>query len=214
MKKITLFTIFAALFACKQNPKSNAMPDSTSEKLTESVSNDSLALQDLTRQLYQWLENEYSFEDFIPKKMDKSKRFYTEIDLDLHYNQMKILENSGFFSVKFINLYDEIGHNINYVLEEKFTQWHVGEIPPFGSGANQWCNCQDTPSEDYYQYITIKNINIEGNTATFAWTWGNAPEWEVLDYHIKAEKENGKWKITSLQGFEELNEKIRNIALK
>ncbi|GIJ93143.1 hypothetical protein [Capnocytophaga stomatis] len=211
MKKLILMLTFVALIACKQQSKGGKATGNESKNTAQSVQNDSLALLNLTRNAYKWLENEYSYEDFIPTA-DPNDTLFNGIDFAIHDAQIHKLEKSGFFGRDLINLYDEIGQNIDFALREHHVKWAVGDISPFSRGTNDWCMCQDIPSPDYYERMTIENIKIKDDVANFQWQWGE-PSWGDFTYKVRAKKEDGKWKISWLEGFEETNEWLRDMVL-
>ena len=103
--------------------------------------------------------------------------------------------NTGLFSTDFIKNIGVIGQMITGKLKHPSIKYYVGEISPFGNASNPWTNTQDTPDK-YWETITINDLVINGDTATFNWTWGNNYE-----YKIQAVKYSGKWKINKLEGF-------------
>ncbi|MFJ1473795.1 hypothetical protein ACILE9_05975 [Capnocytophaga cynodegmi] len=211
MKKLSLIVTFVALIACKQSYERRQTMSNTSENETQSVENDSLALLNLTRNAYKWLEKEYSYEDFVPVA-NPNDTLYNGIDFAIHDAQIRKLEKSGFFGRDFINLYDEIGHNIDFALREHHVKWAVGDISPFDKETNDWCLCRDIPSYDYYERMTIENIKIEEDTASFQWRWTER-FWNTSVYKVRAKKEDGQWKIAWLEGFDETNQWVRTLVL-
>ncbi|MNJ01584.1 hypothetical protein D3C73_1612620 [compost metagenome] len=71
----------------------------------------------------------------------------------------------------------------------------MGELPPFGNGANPWCNCQDNP-DNFWEKIILRDVNFANNLATFNWSWGDG-----FNYKAKAVLANSIWKIDYLEGF-------------
>lgn len=181
--------------------------------MENSPKTDSISLQNLTQQLYKWLETNKNGGDFIPVETDEKTLVYKEIDVAIHEKRIADFEKSGFFASDFIKLYNEIANEMNLALK-KGTVWEKGSFSPFDNGANPWCNCQDVPSDDYYNYLTINDLKIRENIATFVWKWTESSAWNDFSYQVKAKKEKGIWKIASLQGFQELNEEIKKINIK
>lgn len=180
----------------------------TSVENTSVVQSDSIALQNLTRELYKWENSQKLKDDFVPIKTAKNG-MYQGIDLVHHKKRLELFKQSKLFASDFINLYEKIGKTLNLLLEKQQLKWEVGDLPPFGNGANFWCDCQDTPTDDYYKYLVISDLKITDTIATFVWKWDKNTK--DFSYQIKAKKENGKWKIASLQGFEELNKNIKEL---
>lgn len=158
--------------------------------------NDSLELQKLIRDLYQWNETKNSKPDFAPLQKEKLDSIYISLDLDIHKERLQELKETNFFAKEFTDNYNKIALTIDKKMRDKSLVYYIGELPPFGNGANPWCNCQDHP-DDYWRNLTIKKLNIKDNQADFVWTWGND-----FEYKTKAIKENNIWKISYLEGFD------------
>lgn len=82
-------------------------------------------------------------------------------------------------------------------LQDGSSLWPEGELSTFDTDDDAWCDCQDTPVDNYWTIIKINNLKINSNSADFKWTWGGD-----FNYSTKAAKENGVWKISYLQGFD------------
>lgn len=149
----------------------------------------------LTRNLYNWHETKSSMHDFEPINDDKDSA-YIGLDLVQHKKRLTELKQTGFFASEFIDNYNNIAFSIDADLKKKKMEWLIGELPPFGNGANPWCNCQDNP-ENYWKTLTIKYFVFGDNMATYYWTWGNDFEYKVI-----AIKADGEWKISYLEGFD------------
>lgn len=158
--------------------------------------NDSLELQKLIRDLYQWNETKNSKPDFDPLQKEKLDSIYISLDLDIHKERLQELKETNFFAKEFTDNYNKIALTIDKKMRDKSLVHYIGELPPFGNGANPWCNCQDHP-DGYWRNLTIKKLNIKDNQADFVWTWGND-----FEYKTKAIKENNIWKISYLEGFD------------
>lgn len=118
------------------------------------------------------------------------------LDLEMHKKRISELKQTGFFASEFIDNYNKLALSIDTDLKNKKIEWLVGDMPPFGNDANPWCNCQDNP-DNYWKTLTITDLEIENNVATFNWTWGND-----FEYKVKAIKAGDVWEIAYLQGFD------------
>lgn len=158
--------------------------------------NDKQEIEALVKKLYEWVETKNSNNDFNPianKKGDK----YIGLDLNAHKKRLEELKKTNLFSQQFLDNYNKIALKIDSNLKTKKIEWFEGELPPFGNGANPWCNCQDNP-DNYWKTMTINHLKVENNNASFDWTWS----WKGnFKYKVKTVKENGFWKIASLEGF-------------
>lgn len=210
MKVSFIFFFLLCVFGACKNPNSQNSNKTQSQKEIQLIENDSIALETLTRNMYQWVENNQR--DFLPSETQNQNDFFTEIDASIHSQNVNLLQKSGFFAQDFINLYNEIAENMNFALQNNIVKWEVGYLSPFSNGANEWCNCQDVPSDNFYHHIIIENLKIEGNSAQFIWRFNVKNHyWGDFSYTVKAKKENNIWKIASLQGFEELNNLVKKI---
>lgn len=163
---------------------------------------DSLDLTKLVRQYLNWSETNYNKRnagDFWPTTTKPTDTLYNGIDWDIHRQNMKAIEESNLFSKGFLENYQMIASHIDSALKSGKIIWHVGDMPDFGpsSGeANAWCNCQDYPN-NYFEKVTITDLDVSKDNASYNWTWRNN-----FLYHVKARKIDGHWKIDYLQGFD------------
>lgn len=159
---------------------------------------DKQQLETLIRKTYEWIETKKTKIDFdvvANKKGDK----YVELNTKTHQKIVDELKKSNFFAQQFIDNYNKIGLKIGDNLKTKKMEYFVGELPPYGSDSNPWCDCQDNP-EAYWKTLKLNDLKIQNNKATFYWTW---TEWkETPKYKVTAVKENGIWKIAVLDGFD------------
>ena len=167
---------------------------------------DETEIQMLIQEILKWSDSKESF-DLLPLMADNND-LITGFDLrQLDSNLIK-LENTGFFSKEFINNYDQIIRTLDKKLrnkEFKYNEWYIGELPifRFANGASPWCMCQDTPSNDLSE-IEINNIN--DSSADLEWIWNPGSDW--VDFKIRVVREDNKWKVSYLQGFD-YNEAIK-----
>lgn len=218
MKKIilSLLTLFllVSTISCQQSKKENnhqnnyKLPkvEETEENQaigeteeTATIENDSLAILNLTKRLYEWEEKRRKKGDFAPLLQKKSDTSYVGIDLNQHTDRVEELRKSNLFTDKFIDDYNKIGLKINQEFKKGILVWNVGMLPPFGNGASPWCNCQDFP-HNYLEKIWIIRLSFEGNIATYDWGFGDGNS-----YTIKAVKENKKWRILYMEGLDYKN---------
>ena len=85
----------------------------------------------------------------------------------------------------------------------------VGELPTFtfSNDADPWTMCQDVPYDkpNPYDFIEINMLNLEKGEVD--WKWGKLEAnsdkgWKDFSYRFRVVKENDKWKIAYLQGFD------------
>lgn len=206
MNKSVLLILFGCitLVACDNNAHKKdrnadtiaTTPVSLPSGPADLADNDSLELLQLTKKLYRWVEEESGGSDFDPYLAQPNDTIYAGIDLEIHQKRMKELEQTGLFTQSFIANYNKIALAIDKELKGQDLVWNVGVLPPFGNGANPWCNCQDRP-DNYLDKIWIMNLSLKNDTASYNWSWGNG-----LVYHIKALKKEGAWRVTYMEGFD------------
>jgi hypothetical protein len=194
IKLATLLFILLGITACNSGTDESNNNRGTENILSEK--SDSIALTNLVRQMYQWRDTSIKTNMFEATPINPSDSLYSGIDWKLHEKLIAILEESNYFDKHFIDNFHAIAVAIDTELKKGKTIWYVGDLPPFGYEADPWCNCQDNP-DNYWKIITLKNIKVNKDIASFSWTWGG----DFL-YEANASFSNGIWKINYLQGFE------------
>jgi len=157
----------------------------------QTINTDSIALTDLVRNSYAWYEKiaDAGFIDFEPSKKNPADTFYSGIDMEKHRGFLHSMEASGLFIKGFITNYDSIALYIDTQLKNGEEIWLIGDMSPF-SDCNPWYEAQD-----YSETQTkLEKITINNDVASFV----------IKDYNIqaRANKENGTWKISYLQGLD------------
>lgn len=171
----TYLLLFVLLLAsCKNEVPAGENAGSPIVKDTVQKTNlqsDSLALLQLTKDLYEWEENRQGSGDFSPLDLSESDTFYTALDRPAHQKKLQEMERSGLFTGSFLNTYNRIADRVDAELKSGSIVWPVGELPPFGNGASPWCNCQDFP-DDYQNKFWILRLEVKDNIATYDWGFG------------------------------------------
>lgn len=201
--KLTTLILGLMLLGCNQaDTKTTAV---TEEKaITET--DDKEEIQNLIRQVYKWHEAQNpSNNDMITDDKDS---IYIGFNLDQLKLDIDELEATNFFSKEFIDNYNKIYTTLDKKLRNKELEWLVGDLPPFGNDTNPWCNCQDVPYDkpNPWDLIEIEIINLDNDKSELLWKWGklelNETEgWKDFVYKFRVVKENDKWKISYLEGF-------------
>ncbi|MCW1147116.1 hypothetical protein OJ995_02615 [Flavobacterium sp. TH16-21] len=188
--------VIILIFSCSEKAQNNIIAkDST----TINQSNiDSTELTNLVRQVYEWHMNNET-EDFPYKYEDERDSIFIGIDWDKYQNNTEVFKMTNFFSIEFLNKHKEIAKNIDASIRKADLKWRNRNdgISLWETGADDWCGCQDYP-DNYWKTLTIDSLVINKDIASFIWTWD---EQMSHTYRVKANKENGKWKINSLNGF-------------
>lgn len=134
--------------ACNQNGNAGASKAKEQEAVLES--NVIVLIQDLNnkvKELYRWKETQSSLMDFEPLQLKETDSVYAGLDLEKHKKRINELRETNLFTDQFVENYDNIGLTIDEKLKKRSWVYFVGEFPPFGNGANPWCNCQDNPDK-------------------------------------------------------------------
>lgn len=166
-------------------------------------SQDSIDLTKLVRSVYKWQDTEGEGNDFDPKEVEGDS-LYRGIDWAAYNKRVKKLKATNYFDQRFLDNHKLVATYIDTALKSGREEWPKGELPSFGYDQSPWCNCQDAPSENAWDSITVTNLKIENAQADFSWTWG-----DNFLYKTKAVKENGAWKISYLEGFKMENWKSK-----
>jgi len=166
---------------------------------------DSIKIQNLIRKVYKW--NEITKHNYfnIGIKHDTELK-YTGIDWTTFENIKKELVKSGYFAKEFITNYQNVLIHIDQKLKNGVYEWNQGELPPFGTGANEWCHCQDTPTDKYWNSMIINTIHVNEKHINLTWDWGKNIEWNWINdyktgYPLAVTNDYGSWKILYLDGF-------------
>jgi hypothetical protein len=155
---------------------------------------DSADLKVLVVKLLKWHDADKN-SDFEPLLKNPKDTIYTGIDWKAYKIRVAELEKTNLFSKDFLYNYQKIASHLDKELKQNKTKYYVGELPPYGNDVNEWCNCQDFPS-NIWKRLKIVALKINDNSATFKWTWG-----DKFFYSVKAKKENKIWKIAELERF-------------
>jgi len=204
MKYIKLTTLIFGLLIFGCNQAGNKTISVTEEKASSST-DDKEQIQNLIRQTFNWVDSKNSI-DILPVLTDSKNSIYIGFDLDKHKQNLVILRQTNFFAKEFIDNYNQIILTLDKGLRNgEYEQWLVGDLPTFIFANNQspWCMCQDTPSA-----VTgsIEVMKIDNKSGELFWKWGADSDW--INFKIRVIKENDKWRIAYLQGFD-LKENIK-----
>ena len=204
---ITLFFGFGLLMSCSQSKKQESR---TIEKKTQSdnvesinlIDNDSLELSTLIKNAYYWHSESYLPD--LPYNYEKGNdSIFTGIDWNGYNNIVELLNKTDFFTNDFILYHKTIATNIDKSIKNANIEWrNINDgIPIWAYEADEWCNCQDHPDR-YWETIRIDKLNVNKDFATFNLNWKFGNEYHSMNYMVTAKKVDSKWKINSLQGFE------------
>ncbi len=192
IKPITL--VFGLLlFSCDQ---ANTIKSSTDDKEQ---------IQNLIRHALDWADSKNSI-NLLPVLTDNADSIYIGFDLINHKQNLDKLQQTNFFSREFIDNYNQIVITLDNGLRSgRYEQWLVGDLPTFifANDHSPWCNCQDNYD---WNKVEVRIIKLSDNQGELEWHWGNLKaethsSWKDFQYKFRVVKENDKWKIAYLAGF-------------
>ncbi len=201
--KLTTLIIGLLLFGCNQADNKKTLV--TEEKTTTST-DDKEQIQNLIRQVLNWADTKNSI-DLLPVLTDSKDSVYIGFDLDKHKQNLDKLQQINFFATEFIENYNQIILTLDKGIRNgNYDQWLVGDLPTFifANDHSPWCNCQDN---DDWNKVQVRVIKLTDNQGELEWTWGNLSadthsSWKEFAYKFRVVKENYKWKIVYLTGFD------------
>jgi hypothetical protein len=208
MKHIKLTTLIFGLLLFGCNQADNKTTSVKEEKVSNST-DDKEQIQNLIRQVLNWADTKSSI-DLLPVLADSKDSVYIGFDLGKHKQNLAKLQQTNFFAIEFIENYNQIILTLEKGLKNgNYDQWLVGDLPTFNfvSDVDPWTLSQDVPYDkpNPYDFIEVNFLNEEKREVN--WKWGKLelntdPSWKEFVYKFRVVKENDKWKISYLQGFD------------
>jgi hypothetical protein len=199
-------TILITLLSCNESDKSKRpavdqqVKQDTVVAIKKSVfysPEDSIALLELTKSLYKWNQINNNDDFFNPLQRKETDTAYLGLDMNWHMQKLREMKHSDLFTESFISNYNKIALLIDAELKDGSLKWNIGELPPFGNGANLWCDCQDF-ADDFLNKLYIMHLQPEKGGIFYNWADGSGG----TPYNIKALKVGKKWKINYMEGFD------------
>lgn len=207
--KYQLYKIFSIIFLascffnCKEEVNAE-INESTSQNYSnldtintsKTTTNDSIELTLLVRKVYKWHETNF-LPDFPYKFQNDS--IFTGIDWKEYNKNINLHKETGLFTEDFFKRHKNIASIIDKSINSANIEWRNSKdgIPLWRSNADDWCACQDNPDE-YWKILTIDNLKINNDLASFIWTWDKEDVKDKHEYLVTAKKVNNIWKINSL----------------
>jgi hypothetical protein len=203
MKTIFLSVLFSIMsFMISSNGSDNQSSNRIKAQQTkETFTKDSIQLTELVRQVYKWHMTNPLNE--FPYKYEKPvENIFTGIDWVTYNKNIEIFKKTNFFTDQFLSIHKAIALNIDSSIKKADIKWRNMNdgIPLWDLDADAWCGCQDYP-DNYWEILTLSNLKIENNTASFYWTWDKAQNFDSHKYRMTAKKIGNQWRIDSLEGF-------------
>ncbi|TWI98759.1 hypothetical protein JN11_02947 [Mucilaginibacter frigoritolerans] len=183
---------------------SNSKAKVSAKDSSETITKDKEEIQTLIRNMLIWADSGKGI-DLLPILSKDS--ICTGFDFDKEKQTLEKLKETGFFAEEFINNYDQIIQTLDKKIKNKeFEPWNVYELPPFvfANDSSPWCSCQDNFP---WGNVEVEVIKLSGDKGELKWNWGKLdprtdPSWKDFGEPFKVVKEDGKWKISYLRGFD------------
>ncbi|MBG8555556.1 hypothetical protein [Hymenobacter guriensis] len=165
-------------------------------------------IKHLIRNVLNWADANKSI-NLLPVISDTKDSVYVGFDLVKHKQNLTKLRQTTFFSKEFIENYNKIILTLDKELRSGKEKWLVGDMPTFdfASDTDPWTLSQDVPYDEPnpYDFVEIKIINLDKGEVD--WKWGKLESnsdigWKNFSYRFRVVKEENKWKIAYLQGFD------------
>jgi hypothetical protein len=207
LKNILLSLPFAFM-AC--NKTENTAETTIAEQTPETTLSDSSAEQNKSeiektvKDMYHWYENKKHWKGNKYIIKDSLIVGYEMADQELYLNELR---ESGFFAEEFITNMDRIIKKQDELLRTGKVEWFDNDMTPFNGDANNWCNCQDYPTDnDPFGQIKFTFTKLNKNEADIFWKWNVTedahPSWHEFKYTMRMVKESEKWKIAWMEGWD------------
>lgn len=194
-----------ALSSCNQSNQ-KTVPAETKNLITSQNTKDIKEIHNLIKEVLKWADSKNSI-DLLPAITDSKDSIYIGFDLEKHEQNLNKLKATNFFAKEFIENYNQIILTLDKGLRNGgYEQWLVGDLPTFifANDVNPWCNCQDNFDWDK---VEINAISLDDKKGEFNWYWGHLnpnidSDWKEFKYNFRVTKEDNKWKIAYMEGFE------------
>jgi hypothetical protein len=190
-----------------KNPVSKVVSHNTSSDIKE--------IQNLIRKVLNWADADKTFM-MHPCQADNKNRL-TGFDTKIISKNIEILQSTGLFANSFIDNYKKLVSTLDKKIRSgEYGECYADELPQykFASDVDPWTLCQDIPYDNPnpFDYVEAIALKLDDNNGEFFWKWGRldsntSTDWKDFTYRFKVKKEDGKWKISYLQGFD-YNENI------
>jgi hypothetical protein len=193
-------------FGCTQKTESKvSINDSIVNIESNSSSGDVDEIRNLIRLALCWADSQKSM-DLLPAVTDNNDSIYIGFDFNIHKLNLEKLKETDLFADEFIDNYNQVIITLDKKLKNKeYDDWLAGELQPFNfsNDINPWCYCQELPYDkpNPWSLVEISIINLDKFKGELTWTWGKT-EWRDIQYDFNVTKEDGKWKISYMKGFD------------
>lgn len=167
-------------------------------------------IQDLIRKVLNWKDSDTTFR--MHPYLADNKDSLIGFDTKIISKNIAILKSTGLFANAFIDNYKNLVSTLDKKIRSgEYGECYANELPPykFANDVDPWTLCQDIPYDnpnpsDFVEVIVLK---LDNNNGELNWKWGRlnsnvSTDWKNFTYRFKVTREDGKWKISYLQGFD------------
>jgi len=212
---------------CNQNRQTVAIEekqiDITKDEENEEIKTDEEEIQSLIRSALKWFDLYLiNFTPAIANKKDSTydefamleesnDSIYVGFNMKEHKSNLEKLKKTNFFATEFIENYNQIIQTLDKKMRNKeFRDWEFGTVfSPFEFAHNHspWCLCQEKPYVIDLWDVDIEIIRLNDERGELKYKWGKSvldtePYWKDFRYKFRVTKENNKWKISYMEGFD------------
>jgi len=186
-----LFTFGLFLFVCSFGAKSTEIVEKSENAIESEKLNDTEEIKKLIIQVLTWADTVKSI-DLLPVLTDTEGSFYIGFDMNKHKENLETLSETGYFSIEFIENYNQIILTLDRKLRnhEYEYEWLVGDLPPFIFVS--WWNGQERFP---LQSSIIEVIDLNKTFGEFYFKCGNLEKCIGLENYkmkVKVSKEENK----------------------
>ncbi|MDO3641540.1 hypothetical protein [Mucilaginibacter sp. L3T2-6] len=201
------------MLACGDGDRHKNKTTKTSTELVLAAwqaKDDKTEIRDLIRKMLNWAESQKTLK-LVPELTDSKDSLCIGFDLKKLETNLQVLKATEFFTPEFIYNYKQIILTLDRKVKNNEFKWVTDELPPFNfaNDVDPWCDSQDEPYDkpNPWDLVEVKVVSLNKQKGEFSWTWGQlkadmSPDWKEFNYRFKVQKEQGKWKIAYLDGFD------------
>jgi hypothetical protein len=190
----------ASLTSCHPNNSPSTVQSNLTlnkDSTNRSPKSDSAALVSLLQEVFKWHDkNQSHLPDFDIIVKDS---FQTGLNFESFNKTFDAITKTDFFSASFLNNYKNIGAYINNKLTNANPKYQ-NEINFPCQDADSWTGFQDDEPK-FWNNLKITDYKAFPDSASFMW-WIKMNDWSSEKSPVKFLKENGKWKVSYLEGFD------------
>jgi hypothetical protein len=203
-KSLPIITILAALAgSCNQTNSNHNLQSSapTAQKIiAPTANNDSAEILNLLKSVYRWhAKNQSNLVDFDVIVKDS---FQVGLNYTTFNKTFSALKQTNYFSTSFADNYKKIADYINNKLTTASPKY-LNEINFPSQDADPWTGFQDD-FPDFWDKFKITEYKSTKDSASLSWR-AQTNDWTSEKYAVGFTKENGKWRVAYLEGFDIVN---------